>query len=124
MTQETKAKWAARGLRAHAFVTSRPDWFLERLSNLNTTNFRVLFTMGFLWAPTCWRYVVAVDGWKPSVEWLSALLIMSGMDVAQWYGKRKTWKPKKGELANPGDADPDPGADTTTTAETPTGGPA
>jgi hypothetical protein len=105
MTQEQKEKWRARistakaqGLRAHQFVMGRPDWMLTRISELNITNFRTMFTMVFLWGPTCWRYVTAEpNGWKPSIDWLGALLVMSGIDSLQYYGKRKTWKGLKSD---------------------------
>jgi hypothetical protein len=75
--------------KAGGFVATRPDWFLERVANMNTTNVRILFTI-LVFGATALRYLTATDGWEPSLEWLGMLLGMAGIDAAQWLGKRKT----------------------------------
>ena len=62
---------------------------LERLATLPTTNVRIFVTLAVFIA-TAGRYLTARDGWTPSLEWVGLLLCMSGMDVAQFYSKRRT----------------------------------
>ena len=79
------------GVKAGLFVASRPDWFLERISKLNMTNFRALTTIGLsVW--TAWRYLTEPKWgtWEPSIEWLGFLLTLGGLDVVQFGVKRKT----------------------------------
>jgi hypothetical protein len=91
------AAWE-HGRRAGQFVASRPDWMLERLSRVNTTNFRAMVTIGLI-AWTGIRYLTATDQWVPTRDWLAFLLLSAGVDVTQWYAKRRTFDPDKAEAA-------------------------
>lgn len=82
-----------RAIMAGHHVARAPDYLLERLSKINTTNLRVVFTM-FIIGMTTRRYLTATDGWVPSSEWLIFLLGMITGDVVQWTKKRRTeWGP-------------------------------
>jgi len=74
--------------QAGRFVSSRPDWMLERLSRLNTTNFRVLVTL-YLAVRTGEHYFTH-PGWEPSIEWMGFVLGLATADVLQWSRKRTT----------------------------------
>ena len=58
-----------------------------------TTQARVTMTLGCVLA-TALRYVVSglwtATQWSPSYEWLGFLLLMSGVDALQYFGKRTT----------------------------------
>ena len=58
------------------------------LGDLPTTQARVLVTLLCVIATTG-KYVIS-QTWQPSYEWLAFLLVMSGLDAAQFFGKRKT----------------------------------
>ena len=74
---------------ARGFVASRPDWVLERLATLPTTNVRIFVTL-VVFLATAFRYLTARDGWTPSLEWAGLLVGMAGIDVAQFHSKRRT----------------------------------
>lgn len=77
--------------KAGQFVATRPDWILERISKLNMTNFRALTTISLsVW--TAFRYLAQTKYilWTPSIEWLGFLLTLGGLDVGQFYLKRRT----------------------------------
>lgn len=78
--------------RAGTFLAGRPDWVLERISTLNLTNFRALFTMA-LSAWTAWRYMFQAKWgiWVPSTEWLGFLVVLGGLDITAYGIKRKTY---------------------------------
>lgn len=62
---------------------------MKRLSDFPTTESRVIVTL-LVFVATAVGYIA---GWVvPSTEWLGFLAIMSGLDAAQFYGKRKTYK--------------------------------
>lgn len=70
------------------------DKIMEWIGKIPTTNLRILVTL-LLITGTAFRYW-ANGGWEPGVEWLAFLAAMSGMDVAQHYGKRLTsWQPNE-----------------------------
>jgi len=75
--------------RARGFVASRPDWVLERLATMPTTNVRIFVTL-VVFLATAFRYLTARDGWTPSLEWAGLLVGMAGIDVAQFHSKRRT----------------------------------
>lgn len=72
---------------------------LEWIGKLPTTQARVCITLA-VFAMTGIRYVLSgptillsgqiVPGWQPSYEWLGFLLLMSGVDAAQFVAKRAT----------------------------------
>ena len=70
---------------------------LERLmalwGSLPTTQARVSFTLGAL-ALTAVRYTASGIGpittWEPTYEWLGFMVLMSGLDAAQFFAKRTT----------------------------------
>ena len=87
--------------KAGGFVATRPDWILERLAKISTTNLRVFFTLT-LATGTAIRYWTATDGWKPSLEWCGLILGLSGADVVQWTQKRRTqWRPEETRESEP-----------------------
>lgn len=61
---------------------------LELWGKLPTTQARVTITLGCVVA-TAVRYTFGAT-WAPSYEWLGFLLLMSGVDAAQFYAKRTT----------------------------------
>lgn len=78
---------ALRG--AGGFVASRPDWILERLATLPTTNVRIFVTL-VVFLATALRYLTDRTNWTPSIEWVGLILGMAGIDVAQFVSKRRT----------------------------------
>jgi hypothetical protein len=58
------------------------------LAKLPTTNARIAVTL-VLAMGTGVKYWVSND-WRPDWDWLAFLAMMSGLDAAQFYGKRKT----------------------------------
>jgi len=58
------------------------------LGDLPTTQARVLITL-IVVLGTAAKYFLS-ETWEPSYEWLAFLLVMSGLDAAQFFGKRKT----------------------------------
>ena len=75
--------------QAGGFLATRPDWFLERLAALPSTNVRIFVTL-VVFLATALRYLTATDGWTPSLEWVGLLLGMAGVDAAQFLAKRRT----------------------------------
>jgi hypothetical protein len=59
------------------------------LSKLPSTNARIAMTLLIVFG-TAFKYWVSTT-WEPSWEWLSFLLMMSGLDAAQFHSKRKTF---------------------------------
>jgi len=55
---------------------------------LPTTQVRITVTLGAVVATTV-KYVLS-STWVPSYEWLGFLVLMSGVDAAQWLAKRTT----------------------------------
>ena len=80
--------------RAGDFVASRPDWLIERIARLPSTNLRVFVTL-LLALTTAGHYYTS--SWRPSTEWLGFILGLSGLDLAQFHSKRRTWVPQNGE---------------------------
>lgn len=64
-------------------------YLLELLGKLPTTQARVLTTLAAFIATTI-RYVGSHSGWAPNELWLGFLLLMSGVDAAQFLVKRTT----------------------------------
>jgi len=58
------------------------------LAKLPTTNTRIAVTL-LLCVGTAVKYW-ASRTWEPSWDWLAFLVVMSGLDVAQFHSKRKT----------------------------------
>src|SRR3990172_7097200 len=98
---------AAAAQRGAHFVASRPDWVIDVLNRINTTNVRVLVTLG-LAIGTAGRYLTH-ETWEPSLEWLGFLATMAGLDVTQWYAKRRTHKKYADDTEANGTAAPAPG---------------
>ena len=72
-----------------AHIGRAPDWFLERLATLPSTNVRIFVTL-VVFLATALRYLSASDGWTPSLEWCGLIIGLSGMDAAQFFAKRRT----------------------------------
>ena len=83
-----------------------PDRVLDWMGKLPTTNARIAATIGAMLATTGTYLVLAAVGkpWEPSWEWLGFLVTMSGLDVTQFFAKRKTHK----ELGTTEDPAPTP----------------
>lgn len=64
--------------------------WLDIVNNTSTTNVRVFVTL-FCTLVTMFAYVGNVI--NPSWDWLLFLIIMSGIDAAQYTSKRITYKP-------------------------------
>lgn len=64
------------------------DRLWDLWGRLPTTQVRISVTLGAVVATTV-RYVLSVT-WTPSYEWLGFLVLMSGVDAAQWLAKRTT----------------------------------
>lgn len=70
----------------------------EWLAKLPSTNARIATTL-FLALLTTLRYLssgmalgaMQIAAWQPSESWLIFLAAMSGLDLAQFYAKRKTY---------------------------------
>ena len=62
---------------------------LELWGKLPTTQVRVTVTLCAVVATTV-RYVASHTGWVPDMQWLGFLLLMSGVDAAQFLVKRAT----------------------------------
>lgn len=60
------------------------------LASLPSTNARIAVTLLCVLG-TAARYWSSAS-WEPSVEWLAFLAAMSGLDAAQFYAKRVTFK--------------------------------
>ena len=73
--------------RAGDFVASRPDWLIERIARLPSTNLRVFVTL-LLAMTTAGHYYTST--WQPSTEWLGFILGLSGLDLAQFHSKRRS----------------------------------
>ena len=68
------------------------DKALEILSKVPTTQLRIIVTLALV-IGTAIKIWTSQD-WSPEWDWLLFLGGMSGLDVLQHYGKRKTsWKP-------------------------------
>jgi hypothetical protein len=63
-------------------------WVMRFLGDTPTTQVRVIITLACVIVTTA-KYVLSPT-WQPSYEWLAFLLVMSGLDAAQFFGKRKT----------------------------------
>lgn len=77
---------------AGQFVSSRPDWLLERFARLPMTNFLYVLA-GYLWVRTQSDYhyaMIHATGWSPSAEWLVGLGALTGGAITQWVKKRTT----------------------------------
>lgn len=72
------------------------DGFMVRayvmLSEAPTTNIRILLTLALTsgTAIKYWTTSGGADQWQPSWEWLMFLAGMAGLDVLQYYNKRKS----------------------------------
>jgi len=64
------------------------DRLLDSWGKLPTTQVRVSVTLGAVIATTV-RYVLS-NTWHPTYDWLGFLLLMSGVDAAQFLVKRTT----------------------------------
>lgn len=62
---------------------------LKWIAKLPSTNARIVVTLVVL-VCTAGRYLLTTT-WQPSWEWLVFLAAMSGLDVTQFYAKRKTY---------------------------------
>lgn len=69
-------------------VASLPDRVLVWLGKVPTTNARIVVTLVVI-VGTAIRYWWN-GTWEPSGEWLTFLVAMSGVDVAQFHSKRVT----------------------------------
>lgn len=69
-------------------VASLPDRLLVWLGKVPTTNARIVVTLVVI-VGTAIRYWWN-GTWEPSGEWLTFLVAMSGVDVAQFHSKRVT----------------------------------
>jgi hypothetical protein len=65
------------------------DRVLDLLGRLPSTNTRIAATI--LLALGTGVKIWVSSTWEPTVQWLSFLVAMSGIDAAQFYGKRKTF---------------------------------
>jgi uncharacterized protein (DUF1501 family) len=72
-------------------------WLNRWLAAFPSTNGRIVSTLGIVYL-TALRYLASgtqvgawsVTAWTPSESWLLFLAGMSGLDLAQFYAKRKT----------------------------------
>lgn len=71
----------------------QPSW-LSTFNSVSTTNLKIYFTL-FVILGTAVRYWIT--GTPPDNMWLYFLGTLAGIDTAQFYSKRATYKP---ELAN------------------------
>lgn len=64
----------------------------EFLATLPSTNARIAVTLlcVFLTGLVYWACALLRRDWVPDAGWLTFLVAMSGIDVAQFYGKRVT----------------------------------
>lgn len=65
---------------------------IDTLNNINSTSFRISFTYVFLIGGTAIKYWWT--GVAPADSWLMFLGGMSGIDAAQFVGKRFSFKPE------------------------------
>jgi hypothetical protein len=64
-------------------------WLWRWLADFPSTNGRIFMTLG-VFLGTAVRYWTS-ETWKPSYEWLAFLIVMAGLDVAQFAKKRETY---------------------------------
>lgn len=69
-------------------IASLPQKYNEWLNTLNSTNFRIQWTM-VVTLGTAIRYW-ASNTWVPGYEWLAFLAVMAGIDSWQFGKKRDT----------------------------------
>jgi len=60
------------------------------VADMPSTNVRIAMTIVLIFGTGC---KVIATGWTPSLEWLGFLLAMAGVDTAQFWAKRATYKP-------------------------------
>ena len=63
------------------------DWLWEMVGKLPSTNARVAVSLVLILATGVKAIIIWV---APPMEWLGFLLILSGLDAAQFMGKRKS----------------------------------
>lgn len=68
-----------------------PDYAINKIHKAPSTNLRQIATM-IVFLSTAAKYLIAAS-WTPSGEWLSFIVVMAGVDVAQFGIKRKTNDP-------------------------------
>lgn len=69
-------------------LAQAPDYAIDRVRRVPSTNLRQVVTM-IVFLSTAAKYLITA-GWTPSGEWLTFLVAMAGVDVAQFGIKRKT----------------------------------
>lgn len=67
-------------------MNMNPDWIFDKLRALPTTEARIVFTL-IIWMGTA---IAVWAGRDIGIEFLGAIIAMSGLDAAQYIGKRKT----------------------------------
>lgn len=74
------------------------DLVSHAVGTMSTTNLRIYCTLlCVLW--TAANYTVRTDPlWIPSDSWLGFLAVMSGLDMGQFYAKRKTSFPPPNDV--------------------------
>lgn len=65
------------------------NWFWKWLADFPSTNGRIAMTL-IVFIGTAIRYWTS-ETWRPSYEWLAFLVVMAGLDVAQFGKKRDTF---------------------------------
>lgn len=68
-----------------------PNYAIDKIHKTPSTNLRQIVTMA-VFLSTAAKYLIA-SSWVPSGEWLSFIVVMAGVDVAQFGIKRKTYDP-------------------------------
>jgi hypothetical protein len=72
-------------------LAQAPDYAIDKIHRTPSTNLRQIATM-IVFLSTAAKYLI-VSSWVPSGEWLSFIVVMAGVDVAQFGIKRKTNDP-------------------------------
>jgi hypothetical protein len=91
-------------------------WLWKWLADFPSTNGRIFVTIA-LSVGTAVRYWSS-ETWKPSYEWLAFLIVMAGLDVAQFGKKRDTFVAMPPSGKDVEDTPSKPSAPKATTAET------